>query len=420
MKIAMQTWGSDGDIRPIIALAAGLAQRDHRVTLAIGSVDDKDYRDMCSAVGVESLRAPAMAKSDVSTWMELLKGTKNPYRQLRYLHEEALFPSLPEMQAAADQIIEGADLAVSHFFAVPLRIAALKRKVPHASVAFWPGLVPDPARPPEGLPNLGRALNSVLWRLGQAMVNSAAGKGYRAHFEEQGQPYPGGVIDSLYSKHLNLIGSSPRLWPHASDHQQHRFCGSFTMPLAAEPESLPAALEAFLRAGPPPLFLTFGSMGEIDPIASEQLLIDAAHLSGERAIVVRDDKRPMLAPPDEQLLFLGKRNHATVMPGCSAVLHHGGAGTTHTALGAGKPAVIVGFSEEQMSWGEALRRSGVARDVFRYGRVDAKRLGAALSRVARDSELQARAAALGAKVRAEDGVAEACRQLERLAASHPP
>ena len=40
MKVALQTWGSDGDIRPMIGLAAGLVRRGHQATLSIGSVDD--------------------------------------------------------------------------------------------------------------------------------------------------------------------------------------------------------------------------------------------------------------------------------------------------------------------------------------------------------------------------------------------
>lgn len=52
MRIGVQTWGSDGDIRPFIALANGLARRGHEVSLAITSVDNKDY----SMVGRRSLR----------------------------------------------------------------------------------------------------------------------------------------------------------------------------------------------------------------------------------------------------------------------------------------------------------------------------------------------------------------------------
>ena len=43
MKIGIQTWGSDGDILPFIALANGLKVADHNVTVVYTSVDNKDY-----------------------------------------------------------------------------------------------------------------------------------------------------------------------------------------------------------------------------------------------------------------------------------------------------------------------------------------------------------------------------------------
>lgn len=69
MKIALQTWGSDGDIRPFIALGQGLVARGHSVTLAIGSVDDKEYGPMCAAVGVRAVKAPERSGLPLESWM---------------------------------------------------------------------------------------------------------------------------------------------------------------------------------------------------------------------------------------------------------------------------------------------------------------------------------------------------------------
>src|SRR5260370_34314540 len=58
MRILLQTWGTDGDIRPFIALGAGLVLRRHTVTLAVGSLDDKDYGGTGTTVGVSRTQAP--------------------------------------------------------------------------------------------------------------------------------------------------------------------------------------------------------------------------------------------------------------------------------------------------------------------------------------------------------------------------
>ena len=43
MKIGVQTWGSEGDIRPFIAICAELASLGHEVRLVITSILGKDY-----------------------------------------------------------------------------------------------------------------------------------------------------------------------------------------------------------------------------------------------------------------------------------------------------------------------------------------------------------------------------------------
>lgn len=43
MRIALQTWGSYGDIRPFLALEEGLQSSGHDVTLVITCIDDASY-----------------------------------------------------------------------------------------------------------------------------------------------------------------------------------------------------------------------------------------------------------------------------------------------------------------------------------------------------------------------------------------
>ena len=57
MKIGIQTWGSDGDIRPFAALAGGFSQAGHEVTLVFTSVDNKDYADLAANLGFRLRRA---------------------------------------------------------------------------------------------------------------------------------------------------------------------------------------------------------------------------------------------------------------------------------------------------------------------------------------------------------------------------
>ena len=52
--------------------------------------------------------------------------------------------------------------------------------------------------------------------------------------------------------------------------------------------------------------------------------------------------------------------HAWLFPRLSAVVHHGGAGTTAAGLRAGLPAIITPLAVDQFFWGERLTALGVA------------------------------------------------------------
>jgi sterol 3beta-glucosyltransferase/vancomycin aglycone glucosyltransferase len=415
MRVALQTWGTDGDIRPFIALGASLVARGHTVTLSIASLDDRDYAPMCRAVGVSCVHAPERLGLDLTRWNDVGR-RRNPLRVLRLLHEEGLFPSWAAMGEVAARLCADADVAVGHLFALPLRLAAEARGVPFASAAFWPGLVPDSARAPEGFPSLGAAGNRFLWRRVFDLLGSTVGAGYRAAYRQSKRPMPASLDAVWYAPRLNLLACSPELWLGAQMEAQHRLCGAWSTPPASEQTPLPAEVESFLAAGLPPIFLTLGSAGQTDPDLSEALLVAAATRSGLRALVQLGPgrRRPQAST---QLCFTDTISHAALLPRCVAALHHGGAGTTHAVLAANLPAVVLGFTDEQRDWGRRLSQVGASAGTFRYWSANAESVATALVRAVNDPDLRRRAAALGARLRAEDGVAQAVAHLEHLAAA---
>jgi sterol 3beta-glucosyltransferase len=415
MRILLQTWGTDGDIRPFIALGAGLVLRQHTVTLAIGSLDDKDYGGMCKAVGVACIRAPERSNVDLRRWSTRDSwGARGSLEVVRLLHEQALFPAWGPMSEVAEHLCATADVAVGHFLAQPLRLAAEKRGLPFASVVFWPGIVPDPMRPPEGAPRLGRIGNSLLWRLVFDQLARTVMSGYRALYRTHGREIPTSFAEIWHSPALNLLACSAALWPDASIGAAHRFCGHWPAPSALASEPLPAEIESFLSSGEPPVLLTFGSAGQVDPVGSEALLVEIAERSRLPAIV-QIGANGAHRSTSRQMCLVGSTNHARLLPRCSATLHHGGAGIAHAVLAAGRPSVVVGFMEEQLSWGRRLARRGVCGGVFRFRPAKPAQMASALRRAALDPAMRARAEALGKSVASEDGVGSAVRAIEALA-----
>jgi sterol 3beta-glucosyltransferase len=95
-----------------------------------------------------------------------------------------------------------------------------------------------------------------------------------------------------------------------------------------------------------------------------------------------------------------------------AVVHHGGAGSTMAGLRAGRPTVICPFLGDQPFWGNVVHRAGLGPRPLPQKKLTAERLAAAI-REALDPGVVERAAAVGRRMRAENGTARAVELVER-------
>ena len=98
-------------------------------------------------------------------------------------------------------------------------------------------------------------------------------------------------------------------------------------------------------------------------------------------------------------------------------MHHGGAGTTHAALRAGRPSVVVPHLADQFFWADLLHRRRVAAPPLRRSALTPARLEARLAEILRQPAFTTTAETLAASLTAEPGPAKACELLERFAAS---
>ena len=121
---------------------------------------------------------------------------------------------------------------------------------------------------------------------------------------------------------------------------------------------LPAELEEFLANGEPPIYLGFGSMRASDQTA--RVLIEAARALGLRSILSQGwaGLMPGDTGPADDCLSIGDVDHAKLFPRMAAIVHHGGAGTTHTAARAGTPQVIIPHNYDQFYWAHRVQELG--------------------------------------------------------------
>jgi len=410
VRVGIQTWGSDGDIRPLLALAAGLERAGHRTRVVASSVDDTDYRPLAQRLGVALDMVPE--RMDAPLAAIAAAAGRNPVRMLRALFAAALLPHLDALYAAARRLCAESDLVVGHFTAWYLKAAALRAGVPYVSVILWPALVPTRDAPPPRLPDL-RCLNRIEWRLFRTVVDLLFRRPAADFFARQGLPpirhaYP----DALGSAILTLVPVSPALWAQPSDWGPRvRACGSFELPSDADAWTPAPDLQQFLETQPAPVFLSLGSSEQIDPEHAHALLRGAIEHAGVRSVLQVKSDRAAGGHHDATTYVLPRAPHAAVFPHCRLIVHHGGAGTTHTVARSGVPSLVVPFVDEQRWWGERLAAAGAAGPSLSYWRATPARLGQRI-RVALDADdLQRGAQTLAARLRHDDGVAEAVRLL---------
>jgi sterol 3beta-glucosyltransferase len=100
--------------------------------------------------------------------------------------------------------------------------------------------------------------------------------------------------------------------------------------------------------------------------------------------------------------------HEWLFPRMAAVVHHGGAGTTAEGLRAGRPtAVFPSNFGDQLFWGRRVHALGAGPEPVPQKRLTAEGLVATMHAITDDEGMHRRAAALGEKIRAEDGVVRA-------------
>ncbi|KAG6092470.1 hypothetical protein E4U30_005397 [Claviceps sp. LM220 group G6] len=200
---------------------------------------------------------------------------------------------------------------------------------------------------------------------------------------------------------LHMMFTSPALIPKPNDWPVHIDISGFCFLDLASSYIPDPDLAAFLEAGPPPVYIGFGSIVVDDPNSMTQMIFEAIRLAGIRALVSKgwgglgaeDGGNP------ESIFML-------------AVVHHGGAGTTATGIKAGKPTLIVPFFGDQPFWGAMIAKANAGPEPILYKDLTAEKLAEAI-KICLEPNTLARAAELGTKIREEAGTDVGARSFHR-------
>jgi UDP:flavonoid glycosyltransferase YjiC (YdhE family) len=418
----MQVWGSDGDIRPMIALGAGLRRAGHQVTITIASIDNKSYAGLCAKTGITMIKIPVEFNADI-TGITLKNGRPaNSAEIMNNIFEINLYPYLNDLYSASQHLCERNDLVIGHFSCFYLKAAAALKNIPYIGISYWPGLVPSESEAPFLFPWLGKSFPLLSWSLFMTQMDMALKKKINGFFVEKGFPPIKHVLTGAWmSDDLNLIAcskiffSEPKDW---STSGRVHITGFFNIPEAVEHTDFTPELKEFLtRRGDHPVFMTLGSSLHVDPKRGMELMIEAARLYKKKVIIQTGLEK---YPPNtflQNIYFSARMPHREILPFCLAALHHCGAGTTQSVTRAGLPSIPLYFMDEQMMWGTRLFKMGIASKPVSFLKATPQSIFESIKNVVTNSKMKDKAEETAKHMHMEDGVKEAVLIIDKFIAS---
>ena len=418
MRILILTFGSRGDVQPYVALGAALRARGHDVTVSTG----RGFEAMIEAGGLTAAPISADIRAllrtpEIQGALHSFTGKLRAWRASRVM----LCRQLDDMWEIARQV--GPDLIVYHpkAFGAPSLARAL-RCVAVPSF-LQPAYVPTRAFPNLIFPvaELGPFGNRLSHALALRIMRLATGAVLRrwcrarVSFEAEAltDPLEGHAPNDR--EVLRLHAHSRHLVPRPEDWaERERVTGYwFTDP---EPDwQPPESLARFLTAGPPPVYFGFGSMPAEDVGGMTRMVREALERTGRRGLLATGWGGLEAGSHGEGALVIDAAPHTWLFPRCAAVVHHGGAGTTHESLRWGRPQLVCPVFGDQPFWGRRVEAVGAGPAPLPQNRLTAASLAAALATL-QDAAMVSRAETLSAALRAEPGVAAAVEALETLTA----
>ncbi len=174
------------------------------------------------------------------------------------------------------------------------------------------------------------------------------------------------------------------------------------------------ALSAFLENGDPPVYIGFGSMTTGDPARLAQIIVEGVRRAGVRAILGTGwGAIGEIDVPETIHVIKGAPFHV-LFKHVSAVVHHGGAGTTAAGLRAGLPALICPLTFDQPFWGRRMFALGCGPKPQPLKRLRAKRFAEGLIELTQTECYRVRAREVASAIAEENGVARAVNIVEAV------
>lgn len=394
MKIKIPTIGSRGDVQPFIALAQGLSRAGHSVNILSHPVMSnlvESHGVMFQPVGpdidMDEVSASIRAKAS-NPWKGLMEVMRFAFDTLEKSHQDIL------------DTIKSADLVIISSSSAAGKNESELLNLPYASVNLMPWGIQysDPNRP---------ILKKMLYGAIDGIAKGVTTKPLNNLRKKQGLPPVG--PEGMASPTLDLIPISPVVFPPISFWpKRHHMTGYW---FVKNPEGWipPIEVEKFLDQGDPPIVISFGAMGLGDHQAREtaELLVAAVKKIGVRAIFIGWEKELKSMDLTESIFVCEPTPFDWLLHKTSAIVHHGGFGTTSTAFSVGIPSLVIPHLVDQFNWAQKVFELGVGPKPIPRSKLKFETFISALEELIGNEDYKEGARKLSDQIKSEDGIGNA-------------
>lgn len=404
MRVLIAAVGSRGDVQPMLALAMALRARGHEVLVSA----PPDFEAWARELGLPFL-ASGRNVQEVLTEHAADIGV-NPLRILRGIRK-IFAEEIPRSFERTLSAVRGCDAIVcaGQFAASSV---AEKLGIPCVSVVYSPTMLRSSHHPPfvahrQAMP---RWMNTFLWAASGVMINHMLRDPVNVARAKLDLPPVTSVQRQIFEGPPVLLACDPVVAPAPPDWESLDVTATGPW-FYDDPTPLDAEVNAFLDAGPPPVYVGFGSMVTDEAARITRAILDGA---GGRRLLLSKGWAGIGGGslPASVKVVSGPMPHAKLFPHVAAVVHHGGSGTTAQALRAGAPQVLVPHIMDQFYYAHRLRKLGIAPAGIPVRKLNAARLRDALEEsLALPPAPRLEAAA---RLREGGGIARAVERVEAL------
>jgi sterol 3beta-glucosyltransferase len=415
VRVTITTGGSRGEVQPYVALGLGLRAAGHEVRISAQAGYQQFVHD-------RGLGFHPISGDPHELVSELLEEGNNPVRfarRFRRILGSLMEQNLQEYLAAcrdAEVIVYSPVGFLGYFVAEALR-------VPRVGAALYPllsrtrhfpsSIVPIGKRRPRGA--FGGIYNYLTYIFSEQLFwqsfRTSASRAVKDHLSLS-TAFWGPFGEMTRHREPILYGWSPSVLPQPPDWGGWLHTTGYWFLEQSSGWQAPEELADFLDSGPPPVFVGFGSMNNIGPERLTAIVLQALERTGQRGILATGWGGIGYADLPDTIFRVEDVPHDWLFEQVMATIHHGGAGTTSASLRAGIPSIVVPFFADQPFWGWRVAELGVGPEPISPRSLGVEQLANAIRRTTSDRDMQSRAAAMGRRIRRENGIERAVEAVD--------